>query len=245
MSFDPRDGRKRHSITFTVTDVELSDVFGVCPVRGISLDIDLPLPAETIEVIDKRSSEKGLQSVKYILQSHALFERFVSIDPNVDLGDIGEQCRSDSSEFRSFASGCEKGIDVLREILNASITSILKDHGDSPRHTQTRNRRRRKCEYRGLRELDESKVQSSLQYLILFRQGFAILRRIQVNENEASVAALHAAQQAETSNACGIPHSGSLGQDGFNFPAHRVGTLERGCIGQLQVDIKETLIFVG
>ena len=119
-------------LLLAVADIELSDLFGVSPICVISLDIHLPLPAESIEVIDERSSEEGLQSVINILQRHALLERFVPIDFNVDLRDVGKQCGCDSSEFRPFASGREEGIDVLREVLNASIAAILKDKGDSP-----------------------------------------------------------------------------------------------------------------
>ena len=63
-----------------VAHVELADVIEVVAILAFGLDIDLPLAAEAIEVVDEQPAHEGLDGAIDVVQRHALLQHFVAID---------------------------------------------------------------------------------------------------------------------------------------------------------------------
>ena len=59
-AFDPSERTKRNHLVFRVPDIKLPEIVEICPVLPFSLCVDLPIPSEAIEVIDKSASHEGL-----------------------------------------------------------------------------------------------------------------------------------------------------------------------------------------
>ena len=79
--------------------------------------------------------------------------------------------------------------------------------------------------------------------LVLLLRLFPVFPLFQIHKKEPAVGVLHDAQQAHADDSRVVFHSGRVCKDLLNLFACRVGTLQRGCIGQGQINEHVSLIF--
>ena len=84
-----------------------------------------------------------------------------------------------------------------------------------------------------------------LDFLILFRPGFAVAPGLQSDEIEGVVTGPDEAEQAEANDAGGVLDTGRVGQDFLDLSRRRCRALERSRIGKLHVDEDVALVFIG
>ncbi len=84
-----------------------------------------------------------------------------------------------------------------------------------------------------------------LDLLELFIAGFALVPRLQSDEEEGVVAGADEAEQAETDDAGGVLDARGVGENVFDFARDFIGALKRSGIRQLQVDVEVALVFIG
>src|SRR5215475_2732678 len=77
--------RERNHVAVVVSDVILIAVFFGAPLIPFRLEEHSPLPAEAIELVQKKPAEIGLQRLVNVSNRHALLERLVAIHVGVDL----------------------------------------------------------------------------------------------------------------------------------------------------------------
>src|SRR5271165_2650647 len=113
MAFDPRQGRKRDRIPGIITHVELADILRFCAKWPISLEVNLPCPSESIEIIDKRTTHENLDGFVHIGELDALLQDFVLINVEVKLRDAPQQSGCDLCNFRAFPGGFHEFLSLL------------------------------------------------------------------------------------------------------------------------------------
>ena len=60
LRLDRGERRQRNALALVVADIEASDVLGVGAIVALGFDVDLPLAAKAIEVIDEISAHERL-----------------------------------------------------------------------------------------------------------------------------------------------------------------------------------------
>src|SRR6266446_1550506 len=79
VTLDPDKGRERQVLSAVVPDIKLTDVLGVCAVTAFCLNIDLPLPAKLVEIVDEVPTHKRLNGFVDIADAHTLLENSVPV----------------------------------------------------------------------------------------------------------------------------------------------------------------------
>src|SRR4029077_14649984 len=101
-----------------VADIELADVIGAGAVLSLGLNIDLPLPAEAIEIINEEAAHERLDGVVHIGKTDALLQYFVAVYVYELLGYAGEESGTQAGDFRPLPRNLQKGVQILAEELN-------------------------------------------------------------------------------------------------------------------------------
>ena len=96
-----------------VPDIKLPEVVEICPVLPFSLCVDLPIPSEAIEVIDKSASHEGLNGFVDVRDSHPLLQGSFEINVDINLWNMRQEGGADLGDFRSFTSRAEEQIEVV------------------------------------------------------------------------------------------------------------------------------------
>ncbi len=89
--FELGERGKRHHAAFRVADIEETGTIEIVAVLAFGLDIDLPLPAEAVEVIDEQSAHIGLDGAVDVGERDALLERLLAIDIEKLLRHAGQE----------------------------------------------------------------------------------------------------------------------------------------------------------
>ncbi len=111
--------------------IELPDFLCFVAVFSLRLDIDLPLAAKAIEVIDEVSAHKGLKGLVHLPQINALLEHFVPVHIDEDLRDAGQEGRRHPLQFGPLTRRLEKLVDVSARKANILAGPVLKNEGDA------------------------------------------------------------------------------------------------------------------
>src|SRR5215471_12495325 len=72
-----RNCGERHHLATIVFDEELTDIFGPCAVIAFGFNVDLPLPAETVEIVDEQAAHEGLKRFVDVVYRNTLLDDFV------------------------------------------------------------------------------------------------------------------------------------------------------------------------
>ena len=89
-----RQRGQRHHLAVRVADVELADVLGSVAIVAFGLDVDLPLAAEAVEVVDERPAHERLDGPVDIVDGDALLEHLVAIHVDELLRHAGQEGRA-------------------------------------------------------------------------------------------------------------------------------------------------------
>ena len=95
--------------------IELADILGLGAVFSLRLDIDLPLPAEAVEVVDEVAAHEGLKRLIDLSEIDALLEHLVPVHVDEELGHRGRKvvvtrpARASSARLRGICSRSPRG----------------------------------------------------------------------------------------------------------------------------------------
>ena len=96
-----------------------------------------------------------------------------------------------------------------------------------------------------MRKLAELLVQARLDFLILFRSGFALTPWLQSDEIEGVVTGPDKAEQAEANNGRGVLDAWRIGEDLLNLSRRCARAFQRSRVRKLHVDEGIALVFIG
>ena len=137
--FKVRERRKRNHAPTVVLDIKLAHIFDVRAVIAFRLDIDLPLPAKAIEVIDEQPAHECLNGSIDIVDGHALLDDFVTVDIHELLRYAAQKGRTHACDLGAFTSSRQKRIQVRREELDIFAVPIFKNESEPSRGTYARD----------------------------------------------------------------------------------------------------------
>src|SRR6266478_6062759 len=109
--------------------VEQAEIFGADTIISFGLNINLPLTAKAVEVIDERAAHEGLERLIDFTQVHALLEGLVAIHMDENLRHDRQESSAEAGQFRALARGFEKLIQVVIEELQVPAGPVLQDEG--------------------------------------------------------------------------------------------------------------------
>src|SRR6266540_1620079 len=178
---------QRHHVTFSVPDIELSNVLRAVAIGALSLDIHLPLPAKSIEIVDERSSHERLDRSINVLDVNALLEHFVPVDSDELLRHSRKECGVDGGEFRSLPGCCKELVQIAGKKFNVFSRAVLKHKREAPGGTHAGNGGRRKRKRNPLWETSKFPVYVLSDELILLFPFLAVLPFLQSDEEERGV----------------------------------------------------------
>src|SRR6266571_3264540 len=107
--------RERHHGAVVVPDVVIADVLYALAVFPFCLEVDAPLPAKAVELVQKETTEIGLQRLVDVRDGHALLQHFIAIHIGIDLRDGGGELCRDSRQLRTPAARGEELLQILVE----------------------------------------------------------------------------------------------------------------------------------
>ena len=81
----------------------MPDILRLCTILPFCLDIDLPLPAETVKVVDEVASHEGLKGLVDLPEVDPLLENLVTVHLDKELRHGRKKGRCHTGEFRPFA----------------------------------------------------------------------------------------------------------------------------------------------
>src|SRR5262249_12936062 len=132
---------------FGVSDEKLAKIFGIGPVGSFCLHIDLPLPAEAVEIVNKQSAHEGLQGLVNIGKLDPLLQNFVSIYMNKYLWYAWREGGRDSGDLGAFCGLLDEPFRLICQKSHIAAGAVLQHECHASGSADTRNRRRRK--YKG------------------------------------------------------------------------------------------------
>ena len=171
------EGAQRHGIAVLVAHVELTQLFGVGPVFPLGLDVDLPLTAEPIEVIDKIAAHEGLQDPEDLADVHALLEHFVPVHLDEDLGHGGHEGGGDPGEFRPLPGRGQEFLGVFPEKIDIFTGPVFQDEGDAAGSADARDGRGREGKGGALGEFGELLIEGGHNGLVFLLRACAVRAR--------------------------------------------------------------------
>ena len=132
-------------LALVVAHLELQDVGHFVAKLLIGLDVDLPGPAELVEVVDVERAEIDLQRVEHVAdgnaQGHALGAVHVEIQPGrVHAGTVRQ-----SLQTRRPVAAIDELIGDALQVSESHVAAILDDELESARGSQTVDGRRAKA----------------------------------------------------------------------------------------------------
>ncbi len=93
----------RHGVLVDIRDVEQTEIFDIGAVFAISLDVDLPLEAEAVEVIYKITAKEGLNRLIGLIETDSLDHRLSLIHLKLDLWNIPKRSGEKIRQLGTFA----------------------------------------------------------------------------------------------------------------------------------------------
>ena len=145
--------RERHHGAVVVPDVIIADVLYALAVFPFGLEVDAPLPAEAVELVQVQTTQIGLQRLVDVRDGHALLQHFVAIHIGIDLRDGGGELCRDSRQLRTPAACGEELLQILVEKVDRPAAAILEPEREPPRVAESRNGWRHESKGHGLRHL--------------------------------------------------------------------------------------------
>ena len=86
------EGVYRHGITALIGDIKEAEVIDVRPIISLGLNVNLPLQAKTVEVVNEVAAEESLQGLICVSKAYALNHRLGLIDIHIDLRNVPKRC---------------------------------------------------------------------------------------------------------------------------------------------------------
>src|ERR1700679_1782459 len=139
----------------------------------------------------------------------------------------------------------KKRAHIVREKLNGAAGAVFEYECESACGANARDSRRRKTECNSRRQFRKLLIQMRLDGLELFGPGCPFVPRLESDDEESVVAGPNKTEQAETNDAGRVFHTRSVCQNVFDLGRSLRCSLQRRAVGQLQIHIRVTLVFIG
>ena len=110
-------------MSVAVPNPELADIVRLGAKFSLRLNVHLPHPPETVEIIDKDSSHERLQRLVHGIQIHPLLEHLVAIDIAQNLRRAWDKRGRQRRKLGPLARRLKEAIGVLRQELNRPVPS--------------------------------------------------------------------------------------------------------------------------
>src|SRR5260370_18278290 len=109
--------RQRNHSAFVIANVELANIFRLGAIVAFRFDVDLPLPAESVEVVDEVAAHECLQRLVHVPDGGTLLHNFFSFHLRVQLRHARKRSGAESRKFRAFPRLGEEGLEIRRQKL--------------------------------------------------------------------------------------------------------------------------------
>ena len=237
--------RKRHGVAPVVEHVELADILRLGAVFPFRLDIDLPLAAEAVEVVDEVAAHEGLKGLVDLSQVDALLEHLVPVHLDEELGHSREKGCRHAGQFGPLARRLDELVDVLCQESDVFARPVLENEGGAAGQPDALDGRRRKGKGNGLGQLGQFPVQVRHDGLVLLLRLFSLLPFFQCHKEKTAVGVLSDAHQAEPDDRLVVFDARGVLEDLLDLSARLVRALKGGGIGQGHVDEHVSLVLFG
>src|SRR5580658_4749339 len=244
LRFNRGERRERNVLALVVADIESPDVIRAGAIVAFGLDVNLPLTAEAVEVVNEIAAHESLDGAVDIGKIDALFQYFVTIHFNKFLRNAGQKSGAQAGNLGSLSRRFKKRVHIVREKSNAAAGAVFEDECESTGGANTGDRWRRKTESNSCRQFCQLLIQMRLDRLKLFGSGGAFIPRLESDDEESVVAGTNKTEQAETDDAGRVFHPRCVRQNVFDLCRGLRCPLQRSAVGQLQIDIRVALIFI-
>ena len=215
------------------------------PVLALRLDVDLPLAAEAVEVVDEDASHVALQGAVDVLQGHALLEGLVAVHVDVDLGDRRDERGRQSGQFLAPPRSLHELRDVCGKERDVPAGAVLEDKGEAAGGADARDRGWREGERPALRDLGELAVEVRLDGGVALLGPRALAPGLEVDEQETAVGVVHRGKERESDDGGVGPDAGGVLENLLDLADGLAGALERGGVGQLDAHVDVALVLLG
>ena len=108
LRLDRGERGQRNAFALIVADIEAADVIGAGAILALGFDIDLPLAAKAIEIIDEIAAHERLDGAVHIGKIDALLQYFVAIDVDKLLRNAGQKSRTQAGDLRPLSRRLQK-----------------------------------------------------------------------------------------------------------------------------------------
>ncbi len=128
---------------------------------AVGLDVHLPGPAESVEVVHVVAAEVSLQGVEHIIQRHPHRLGLLAVDVEIELGRLGAEAVEDADEAGLAVGPGRQAVRPGLERVEVHVPGGLHHHPEPARIAQAADRRRGEDEDLGLRDLSPEAVPES------------------------------------------------------------------------------------
>ena len=211
-------------------------------ILAFRLDIDLPLAAKPIEVIDKISTHERLQRLVYFRQVHALLKSSVAVHVYVELRHAWKKRGGHIGNFRTFARRLHELGDIFGKERNVFASAVLKNESESAGRADALNGRRWEREGNGAWNLRKLLAQIRFDGVVAFFRPGALSPLLKSDPKRRAVGIAGKAQEVEAGHCCAVFDAGGAQCNLFHLPANGHGSFQGSRERELDTDVKKTLV---
>ncbi len=209
------------------------------------MKIDLPLPPETIELVDVGASQEGLKRLINFAELESLLQYAVLVDVHEELRHSRAESGDQRSKFRSFPRGQCQFVHGFGQLLNRPAAPVLQHEGEPTSSAEARNSRRAERESNGFRNLATHFLIQGLNEPISGKlRGSTLFPRLKLEKVETGVRGRGVGEQAETRNPAETLNAVRVRQQGINLAHDCIGALQRSGVRQLYLEERVSLILL-
>ena len=237
--------RQGDRLTVLVAHVELPDVLDVGTELALSLDVDLPLPPETVEVVDEAAAKEGLQRLVHVFDVDALLEHFVAVHVDEQLGNDRTECAGHAGQLGALARRLQELVGLLGQERDVLARTVLQDESGAARHADALDCRRRERKRNGPVDASQPFRQLGLDRTVLFLRLLALGPFLEGDEEKRAVRVLHLAQHVESHHGGDVLDAGDILDQVLGLAGDFRSSLQRARIGELHAGKDVALVLVG
>ena len=187
-------GVDRDRVAAFVRHIKQAEIVDIGTVIPLGLNVDLPLEAEPVEIVDEIAAQEGLQGLIRVREVHSLDHRLGFVHVGVNLGNVPKRGGKDVGQLGTLLRGRHEFLGILGDKLHVRAAAVFQNERHATRGADARNGGRRKREGgRRLRQRRELTIDMSLDRIDLEFRRLALRPFLQRNEEEAGIGALNGA----------------------------------------------------
>src|SRR5580704_16696753 len=238
------DGSERHHLVAVVADVDLPQVGNVVAVGRLALDVDLPGPAQHVEIVDVDAAQRGLQRGEDVAYVQPERLRLAAVDVEIDQRIGGRERREDSRQRRIGVGGgdhaAHDAVDGRGFLPFEGFQHVLEPATG------------RQADDRGKVEGHDFGLANSRSFGKHFADEFVcrvggsrpLRERLQAYDQEGVVRQIAAVEQRIADDRQRVLYGRQVLQDILDALGHVAGPRDRGAIGQLDHDEEGPLVLL-